>query len=168
MVYTLERGSLAIQEHHGESILGRFASEDFGGERQGVREPAGVGGTVLRELCLGTEDFLAEAAVFREENRTIIVSRLTVVEINSIFSRRVRTGDLTVADATSLRNHFLNDVATGAFKVVAITDQHYSEAERLVIQYANTKSLRLGSAGIGVRPFSVKEYSALRAGIFKA
>ena len=56
MVYTRERVSLAIQEHHGEGILGRFASEDFGGVRPGVREPAGVGGTVLRELCLGAEE----------------------------------------------------------------------------------------------------------------
>ncbi len=81
-------------------------------------------------------------AVFREADRTIIISRLTVVEINSVFARRVRMGDLTAADAASLRNHFLNDVATGTFKVVAITDQHFSEAERLLIQYAATKSLR--------------------------
>ena len=36
--------------------------KDFGGVRQGVRELAGVGGTVLRELCLGAEDILAAAA----------------------------------------------------------------------------------------------------------
>jgi predicted nucleic acid-binding protein len=81
-------------------------------------------------------------AIFREANGTIIISRLTVVEINSIFSRRVRMGDLNVADATLLRNHFLNDVATKAFTVVGIIDQHFSEAERLLIQYAGTKSLR--------------------------
>ena len=80
--------------------------------------------------------------VFRETNRTIVISRLTVVENNSVFARRVRMGDLTAADATSLRNHFLNDVATGTFQVVAITDQHFSEAERLLIQYAATNRLR--------------------------
>ena len=81
-------------------------------------------------------------AVFREADRTILISRLTAVEINSVFARRVRMGDLTAADATSLRHHFLNDVATGTFQVVAITDQHFSEAERLLIQYAATNSLR--------------------------
>ena len=34
--------------------------------------------------------------------------------------------------------------------------------------HAITSSSCLGSAGIGVRPILVKEYSALRAGIFKA
>src|SRR3990167_9028821 len=62
MVYIMERGSLAIQEHHGEGVLGRFASEDFWGARPEGREPARVGGTVLREPCLGVEDFLATAA----------------------------------------------------------------------------------------------------------
>ena len=81
-------------------------------------------------------------AVFREANRTIVISRLTVVEINSVFARRVRMGDLTLADATSLRNHFVNDVATGAFQVVVVTEQPFSEAERLLIQYATAKTLR--------------------------
>ena len=81
-------------------------------------------------------------AVFREPTRSIIISRLTVVEINSVFARRVRMGDLNAADAISLRNHFLNDVATGAFTVVAVTDQHFSEAEQLLIQYATKKNLR--------------------------
>lgn len=51
-------------------------------------------------------------------------------------------GDLTAADATSLRNHFLNDVATGELKVVAVGDGHFSEAERLLTQYGATISLR--------------------------
>ncbi len=81
-------------------------------------------------------------ALFREPNRSIIISRLTVVEISSIFARRVRMGDLTAADATTLRNHFLNDVATGEFIVVAVGDSHFSEAERLLTQYGATLSLR--------------------------
>ena len=81
-------------------------------------------------------------ALFREPNRSIIISRLTVLEINSVFARRTRMGDLTAVDATSLRNHFLNDIASGAFTVVAVTDGHYSEAERLIIRYGMTENLR--------------------------
>ena len=51
-------------------------------------------------------------------------------------------GDLTAVDATLLRKHFLSVVATGAFTAVAINDRHFSEAERLLLQYSNTKSLR--------------------------
>lgn len=81
-------------------------------------------------------------AVFREPNRSIIISRLTVVEISSVFARRTRMGDLTAADAASLRSHFLNDIASEAFTVVAVTDGHYSEGERLIIQYGTRKSFR--------------------------
>src|SRR3972149_3573921 len=34
MVSMMERDSLAIQEHQGEGVLGRFASEDFGAHDQ--------------------------------------------------------------------------------------------------------------------------------------
>lgn len=85
-------------------------------------------------------------ALFREPKRSIIISRLTVVEINSVFARRTRMGDLTAVDATSLRNHFLNDIASGAFTVVAVTDGHYSEAERLIIRYPGCIATG-GSAG---------------------
>ena len=62
MVYTMERGSLAIQAHPGESILGRFASEDFGGAGPGRGKLAGTGESIWGELPVGMEDFLAAAA----------------------------------------------------------------------------------------------------------
>src|SRR3990167_9152973 len=62
MMYLMRRRFSGDKEHDGEGVLGRFASEDWGGVRPEGRESAGVGGTVLRELCLGVEDFLAKAA----------------------------------------------------------------------------------------------------------
>jgi hypothetical protein len=58
----MRRRFFSDKKHHGEGVLGRFASEDSGGARPEGREPAGVSGTVLREPCLGVEDFLATAA----------------------------------------------------------------------------------------------------------
>ena len=80
--------------------------------------------------------------IFRESNRRIIISRLTVAEMHSVFARRVRMGDLTAADAGALRTRLLNDIATTALTVLAVTDRHYAETERLLMQYGNTKRLR--------------------------
>ena len=82
------------------------------------------------------------AELFLQPNRSIIISQLTVVEITSAFARRVRMGEVSVADAISLRNHFLNDVATEALTVVTITNQHFFLAENLLTRYAIVKSLR--------------------------
>ncbi len=49
---------------------------------------------------------------------------------------------LDTDDAAALRNHYLNDVATGVLTAVAITDHHYAEAERLLRQHGNISSLR--------------------------
>jgi uncharacterized protein len=81
-------------------------------------------------------------ALFRQSQRRMIISRLTAVEIHSVFARRVRMGMLSPADADALRNHFLNDVVTALLTVVAITDRHYAEAEQLLKQHGNIFRLR--------------------------
>src|SRR3990170_9111661 len=62
MVYIMGRRFFDGKHRDGEGVFRRFASEDWGGVRPEGREPARVIGTVLRELCLGAEDFLAAAA----------------------------------------------------------------------------------------------------------
>lgn len=81
-------------------------------------------------------------ALFHEPQRRIIISRLTAVEIHSVFAGRVRMGTLSPADAAALRNYFLNDVAAAVLTVVAIAEHHYAEAERLLKQHGNTCRLR--------------------------
>jgi len=81
-------------------------------------------------------------AIFREPQRRIIISRLTAVEMHSVFAGRIRMGILSATDAEALRNHFLNDVATGVLVVVAIADRHYDKAERLLRDYGNAHRLR--------------------------
>jgi predicted nucleic acid-binding protein len=81
-------------------------------------------------------------AVFRQPQRRLIISRLTAVEMHSVFAGRVRMGTLSPVDAAALRNHFLSDVAAGVLTVVAIADRHYAEAERLLKQHGNIFRLR--------------------------
>jgi predicted nucleic acid-binding protein len=81
-------------------------------------------------------------AIFRQPQRRLIISRLTAVEMHSVFAGRVRMGTLNPTDAAALRNHFLSDVAAGVLTVVAAADRHYEEAERLLKQYGNIFRLR--------------------------
>jgi uncharacterized protein len=80
-------------------------------------------------------------AIFREEDRRIVTSRLTVVELQSAFALKVRTGQLSADASGSLGLRFLQDVATGALNVIAVRDLHYSAAERLIVKYGNAKRL---------------------------
>lgn len=81
-------------------------------------------------------------ALFRQSQRRMIISRLTAVEMHSVFAGRVRMGMLSPVDAAALRNHFLNDVVAAMLTVVAITDHHYAEAERLLKHHGNNFRLR--------------------------
>ena len=46
-------------------------------------------------------------------------------------------GTLARADADALSDYFLSDVAAAVLTVVAITDRHYAQAERLLKQHGN-------------------------------
>jgi predicted nucleic acid-binding protein len=81
-------------------------------------------------------------AIFSEPQRLILTSRLTVVELHSAFSLKVRTGRLSSDASASLGIRFLEDVATGVLTVISVRDLHYAAAERLIARYGNSKGLR--------------------------
>ena len=80
--------------------------------------------------------------IFREPNCRIIISRLTVVELQSAFALKVRTGKLNERSLALLRSRALDDVATGAITVVSVKDAHYTVSQRLIVQYGNLKGIR--------------------------
>jgi len=43
-------------------------------------------------------------AIFRQPQRRLIISRLTAVEMHSVFAGRVRNGTLSPADARAMRH----------------------------------------------------------------
>jgi hypothetical protein len=45
-------------------------------------------------------------AILQQPPRRLIISRLTAVEMHSVFARRVRMRTLDTDDAATLRNHF--------------------------------------------------------------
>jgi predicted nucleic acid-binding protein len=73
----------------------------------------------------------------------LFVSRLSVLEIVSVFAGKVRAGAISVADFDSLRRRFSADLTktkrlTGTRHLVA----HYQEAERLLRQHGPIRRLR--------------------------
>jgi predicted nucleic acid-binding protein len=82
-------------------------------------------------------DQLLAAAVSRH-----FISRLTLVEIQSVFAKKVRTGALTLADFQLLCRRFLADVRRGKFQVVRVTSPHFLAAEQLLRRLGPSQNLR--------------------------
>ena len=86
-----------------------------------------------------------------------LISRLTVVEIQSVFAKKVRTGVLSLADFQLLCRRFLADVRRRKFRVVRITAAHFGSAERLIRRLAPAQNLRALDAlqlAVGLDPRS--------------
>ncbi|HXB67543.1 MAG TPA: type II toxin-antitoxin system VapC family toxin [Candidatus Acidoferrales bacterium] len=81
-------------------------------------------------------------AMFGEPDRRIVISRLGGVELHSALALKIRTGHLGREKSAALRIRFLNDVASGAIALVAVTELHYPVAESLIIRYGDRKGLR--------------------------
>ena len=82
------------------------------------------------------------AAMFGGPDRRIIVSRLAGVELHSALALKTRTGHLDRERSAALRIRFLNDVASGAIALVALSEFHYAAAERLIVRYGDRQGLR--------------------------
>ena len=72
----------------------------------------------------------------------IRISRLTVVELPSVFAIKVRTQFISREDAGLFLRQFREDIVTRKFEVFAIGEAEFSEAERLLEQYAFDFRLR--------------------------
>ena len=73
---------------------------------------------------------------------SIFISRLSVVEIRSVFAGKVRSGVISASDAADLRRRFFEDVANGLFRIVALTSEHYEKAGELIERYGASHGLR--------------------------
>ena len=80
--------------------------------------------------------------VFREPDRRIIISLLTVVEMRSMFAGKVGMGVLTPLQANELMEHFKADVAAQRIEVFVVTEFNYRQAEGLVARYGFGHRLR--------------------------
>jgi predicted nucleic acid-binding protein len=72
----------------------------------------------------------------------IRISRLSVVELPSVFAIKVRTQFISREDAGIFLRQFREDIVARKFEVFAVHEAVFSEAERLLEQHAFERRLR--------------------------
>jgi predicted nucleic acid-binding protein len=72
----------------------------------------------------------------------LIISRLSALEIVSVFAGKVRAGTIAVSDFDVLRRRFLTDLARRRPLTVRMRGVHFQEAERLLRQHGPQHRLR--------------------------
>src|SRR6266581_1678330 len=58
-----------------------------------------------------------------------LISRLSVVELHSVFAKKVRVGELAPADFQKLTRRFRGDVAARRLRVIRLIAAHLQSAE---------------------------------------
>jgi len=81
-----------------------------------------------------------EAILLQSER--IYISSLTVVEMSSALSKKVRTGELRKEQEVVLWNTFLDDLQTGQMEIVTLDDRHYFKAADLIREFGRKYSIK--------------------------
>ena len=72
----------------------------------------------------------------------MIISELSLIEIESVFATKVRTGAMARTALDHLRGLFSADIAKGRFDVVVLARRHFRNAGALVRLYGVDHALR--------------------------
>jgi predicted nucleic acid-binding protein len=96
---------------------------------------------IAKRYCLEAGTDRVEALLAESENLCII-SRLSVVEIHSVFATKVRRQEITEQDFDLLRRRFLADGKQRLFRVVPISTAIFQQAVLLLRGNALGDALR--------------------------
>lgn len=80
--------------------------------------------------------------IVQAEGNQIRISRLTVVEMLSVFAIKVRSRAIDRQDAGLLLRQLKEDIVSRRFEVVEIREEQFENAERLLEKHAFTARLR--------------------------
>lgn len=72
----------------------------------------------------------------------LIISQLSLIEIQSVFATKVRTGVIDQATLDQLRGLLFAELARGRFEVVLLARRHLNAAEALVRTHSVAHGLR--------------------------
>lgn len=81
-------------------------------------------------------------AIFSEPGRKFRISKLGLVEMQSAFAMKVRSGVLDRKAAGLQRARLMLDIASGSIEVYSVTDDHFAEVERLIGKHSFSRRLR--------------------------
>ena len=80
--------------------------------------------------------------IFQSPDSVLLISRLSTIELHSVFARRIRMGELEQDGFELLRQGFFADIVARRLTVVRVTDEHFRAAQTLLIEHATDRSLR--------------------------
>ncbi|MBN9520128.1 type II toxin-antitoxin system VapC family toxin [bacterium] len=81
-------------------------------------------------------------ALLADASSSHTISRLSVVELHSVFAKKVRTGQLTRTAFENLTRRFRSDVRAKRLRVVRLTVAHFSAAVDLIRRVGLVQNLR--------------------------
>ncbi len=81
-------------------------------------------------------------ALLADAGSQFIISSLTVIEIQSVFSQKVRDGKIDEADYKLLKKRFAADFLSGKLVVKNLLRPHQRMAEKLIEKHAKQRRLR--------------------------
>ena len=81
-------------------------------------------------------------ALLADTGSEFYISSLSVIEIQSVFSQKIRDGKITEADYTLLKQRFAADMQSKKIAVKNLLRSHQSAAERLLEKHAKVRRLR--------------------------
>ncbi len=80
--------------------------------------------------------------IFSEKGNRYVISRLSSVEIQSVFASKTRNKEITPDELRTLQKRFAVDLSARRFQVLKVFPSHFREAERLIKKHTPTKSFR--------------------------
>ena len=81
--------------------------------------------------------------LFTDPGAKHYISRLAVVEVQRVFARCVRSGEIHESELDRLRDLFYNDIGQRLLQIRRFRDFHYHNAVRLVRKYATPQKTPL-------------------------
>lgn len=81
-----------------------------------------------------------EAILLRSER--VFITNLTIVEMASMLSRKVRTFELKKEEEAVLWNTFLDDLQAGEVQVITLDDRHFLKAADLIREFGGKYGIK--------------------------
>ena len=81
-----------------------------------------------------------EAALLKADH--LYISHLTMVEMASALSKKVRMGELTKREETIVWNTFLDDLQASKIELVDLNDRHYAKAADLIREFGERDGIK--------------------------
>ena len=82
------------------------------------------------------------AEIFSEPSRKFRISKLGLLEMQSAFAMKVRSGAIERKAIGLQRARLMLDIGSGAIEVYDVTDDHFAHAERLIGRHSSSRRLR--------------------------